>query len=705
MQAPIVRPPPAVRPGDEPQAQPRQRFPVGRQPQGLEMPPAAAPQARSDPAPQSENPTTSWVQLMQKHEIPQGAWTEFVDRYYKLKGNPTDPLGDLPPSLAQDLRSFAQRFPNLGTRAPEMRAPKSAVQPPQTNQPAAPGPQSQPTQPQPQPTQIQQQEPGGDPGRFAAPQINQPRPAPQAQPMPPQQSMPVAQGTPPPMPPGFLPIDEKPLSWSQVPLKALFNAPGSAVKFAHDIVQPILHPIDTVTSLADLGAGLASKVYGAAGGVQNPKSKAEAEKTANAVGQFLVERYGSLEGLKKTLATDPVSVMADVSMILSGGSTIAARGPGIVARAAQPMAAVASALDPIANVGRAGRAIGTAATEGASLVTGAGSRTFRESYKAGNEGNPVLGNNMRPDKPPFSPLNAVVDMADSGIKKFGQEASAAYKANSGGMDALIDLAPVRAALGTANDMVHFKGIAKSEESAKVVKAMEEKYNEFLAIPAAERTAESLDALKQALGEIQQATRTGTPLAQKVAGDVYNAAKAEIVSQVPAYAKRMSDYSQAADFMQEARRTLSVNNRAANDTTLRKLQSTMNNNVNTNWGGRAKLLDEIAKHEPDLPAALAGQALSTWAPRGLARLATTNALLGGAAFSNPMLLPLLALQSPRLMGEAFHGAGYVAGQGRNALAKLGVSPNDIAAAARASYATNALTRRPIEVTVGRRNDDR
>lgn len=140
VQAPVGRPDPVVRPGEAVQQQRVAPRPMAQ--------PQAQPQ--TEPAASSgDDPTRTWVGLMQKHGIPQGAWGEHVDHYYKLKSNPEAPLENVPPTMAQDLRAYRQQFPNLGARAPEAAEPAS-----QAGQPRPPAPN--------------QGQPDGA-GRFAAP--------------------------------------------------------------------------------------------------------------------------------------------------------------------------------------------------------------------------------------------------------------------------------------------------------------------------------------------------------------------------------------------------------------------------------------------------------------------------------------------------------------------------------------------------------
>ncbi|MES2256860.1 MAG: hypothetical protein V4559_17695, partial [Pseudomonadota bacterium] len=82
--------------------------------------------------------------------------------------------------------------------------------------------------------------------------------------------------------------------------EAAKNFPKSAGKFAHDLVQPIIHPIDTATSLKNLGLGILQKVAPLDSGLQKLLKGGDYEKYADAAGQFLVDRYGSAEAVRKS---------------------------------------------------------------------------------------------------------------------------------------------------------------------------------------------------------------------------------------------------------------------------------------------------------------------------------------------------------------------------------------------------------------------
>ena len=108
------------------------------------------------------------------------------------------------------------------------------------------------------------------------------------------------------------------------------------------------------------------------------------------------------------------------------------------------------------------------------------------------------------------------------------------------------------------------------------------------------------------------------------------------------------------------KALSLGNNAAADTILRKLQSTMRNNVNANFGARLKLLEQLDEASGYfLAPRIAGQSLSSITPRGLQAVSATGTGVAGV-YTNPATLAALPMFSPRLMGETARGVGRVSG---------------------------------------------
>ena len=153
-------------------------------------------------------------------------------------------------------------------------------------------------------------------------------------------------------------------------------------------------------------------------------------------------------------------------------------------------------------------------------------------------------------------------------------------------------------------------------------------------------AENVDALKQAVDTLWKPGKDSV-----IVTKVRQAIKDEIVKQVPKYADTMKAYEEAITLERQIMKELSLNKTAAAGTTLRKLQSVMRNNVNTNYGNRLEMLKTL---DPSLLPSLAGQALNTVTPRGLqGATATGTAAIG---YIEPSILAALPFQSPRLMGE-------------------------------------------------------
>jgi hypothetical protein len=483
-------------------------------------------------------------------------------------------------------------------------------------------------------------------------------------------------------------------SWADVPRQAIENFPKSARQFAENVVQPILHPIDTANAFKDLAVGVVSKIGGAIGVDQDPSKKASNEAVVDAVAQHFADRYGSVDGFKRAIASDPVGVMGDVSMVLSGGGAAAARAPGIIGQTGLVVQRAGSYADPVMNTARAVQAtaggVRTAVNNTLGVTTGAGTRPFQEAYNAGRAGNQAFVDNMRG----AAPVADVVDMADTAVRQMGRDRGTAYNQQMAATRAspqMIDMQPIGQALDAARNLAVYtsptgNAIVRNPDALNVHARITELINDFRRLPPNERTPEALDALKQSLRDIRQETQQGTS-ARAIADDMYGATRQEIVNQVPSYAAAMRDYAQASDNIDEMRRTLSINDRASTDTTLRKLQSTMRNNVNTNYGQREVLLDQLAQYQPNLPPALAGQSLNAWAPRGLMRGAAGGGAVYGLMTSNPATLAAAPFTSPRLMGELMYGAGRGNQMLRDAAGSINLTPEGVSNAALTGYAAS------------------
>lgn len=455
-------------------------------------------------------------------------------------------------------------------------------------------------------------------------------------------------------------------NWSDVPLKAAMNAPGSALEFGKNIVHPFMHPIDTLESIGNLALGLYQKA-GLYGGH-------DYEKAPEAVGKMLVDRYGSIDNVKKTLANDPIGAAADLSMVLTGGGSAVARLPGIAGRVGEVTNTVGRAVDPINAVANTAKGIGTVGEHVLAHQTGLGPEAIKEMAGSGFEGG-ARGQTFRENMRDQVPMENVVDQARAALDKMRKERGDDYNAGMAGTKAdttILDWSKIGDAIRDSAGISNFKGVDIKPATAAVRSQLNDIILDWMARPQNEfHTPAGFDALKQQIGDIRDDLPAGSP-AKLVANKYYGAVRQTIIDQVPEYAKTMQGYEEASDQLKQIERTLSLpqNERKQSiDTALRKLQSTLRNNVNTNYGQRAKLVEYLENNgAPNLKAALAGQSANSFSPRGLQKVgailgAEGMAALAASWFSSPAALAvapaMLAASSPRIVGEAVHGAARLA----------------------------------------------
>lgn len=288
------------------------------------------------------------------------------------------------------------------------------------------------------------------------------------------------------------------------------------------------------------------------------------------------------------------------------------------------------------------------------LMSGVGGEAVETAYKAGRSGGTNFLDNMRGNVP----FTDVLDDAKTALSKMRVDRGAQYRQGMAGVSAdktVINFAPIDRAVTSLKSMGNYKGQTINKNAAGTVDEIADLVTQWKGLDPKEfHTPEGLDALKQAISDIRDTTQFGTA-ARKAADTAYNAVKGEITTQAPTYAKVMKDYSQASETLQEVERALSLGNKAAADTSMRKLQSLMRNNVNTNYGNRLGLAKTLESNGAEILPAVAGQAMSSWTPRGLAG-ATATPLAAIAAYANPWTLAALPASSPRMLGEVAYGLG-------------------------------------------------
>ena len=437
--------------------------------------------------------------------------------------------------------------------------------------------------------------------------------------------------------------------------QALENLPSSTVQLAKDVVQPIISPIDFLKSTYSLGKGVIELTI--------PGEQPD-EKTARAVGQYLANRYGGLENIRDTFAQDPAGLLADAAILLRGGGALATKSQKFT-EAGEIASKIGKKIDPTeylykgAKLGAKGAGKGTTALLG--LTTGSGKEAIEQAVKAGKLGGDaerLLVSEMRGT----SEAKDVVEQATAKLKERALQRGKEFTTSKEKLklnEIPIEFENVRKSFNDFAESKMFEGMFElSEKGQKKLSKIGKIIDDFESNPKL-HNAKGLDMLKRRVdAEYPPGLSVGD--AGLVVSEMRNRIKKQILTEAPEYGKVMKAYEQAISLEKKIMKELSLGNKTAAGTALRKLQSTMRNNVNTNYGNRLNMLKDL---DPDLLPQLAGQALGNLTPRGLQGLSAGSAAAYGlpaamAGIIDPSFLIGLPLQSPRIMGEAALKSGQI-----------------------------------------------
>jgi len=454
-------------------------------------------------------------------------------------------------------------------------------------------------------------------------------------------------------------MPKKDLTAGEVATGAITNFPSSFRNLIGNLVTAISSPLETGKSILDVGAGALQNVLPERL-VQAVGEDKQSREMARKVGEFYADRYGTGEGLKRAIAEDPAGVLADLSTVLTGGSMVAPRA------VAQPLARVASTIDPLAATVR-----GTSAIVGATgrnviapilgTTTGAGRESIEQAFKAGQKGGEAA-DQFRANISGRANPTEILDIAKANLDELNRTKQAEYRSSMVDIKndkSILEFKDIEKSLQDATKKVTYKGQITNLTAAEKLQDVQQKINTWKNLDPAEfHTPEGLDALKKQIGEtLETIDFTKQKVAYSAVSDIYKSIKSSIQKQAPTYAQTMKAYTDASDQIAEIQKTLSLNNKATTDTAMRKLLSLVRDNVQTNYGQRLNLAKtlEAGGGQEFLPG-VAGQALSSLPPRSLASQGSlgTAAIIGTAV--NPMAFALAPLTSPRLMGEAAFGTG-------------------------------------------------
>lgn len=389
-------------------------------------------------------------------------------------------------------------------------------------------------------------------------------------------------------------------------------------------------------------------------------------ETIAAIGEHYAKQYGTEQGFLEALAERPAEILMDASTVAGGLGAV-----GKVAKATE----LSKLLDPVRLATRvakmpfqagnvAAKAAGEVGANVLGVTTGAGTEAVKEAVRAGKAGGTkgeAFVENMRGG----GDMEDILAQAREAVGNMRKDASEAYR--NGMVDVakdktILDFQPIYDRLGKLRDRAFMGDKVKNPSAAAVYEKAKGIVDDWAAgDPAQFHTPEGMDGLKQRLGDLSNDFATdNNRRAASIATGIYGEVRDVIGKQAPGYYKVMKDYQTAAEKLADIERSLSLKTGAPVDTSIRKLQSILRNNANTNYGRRVDLGRTLEEAGADtMFPAMAGQQMSATSPRGLGAVTAGGGVLGAIPTGGTSLIAL-PLASPRLVGEAAYAGGRFAG---------------------------------------------
>ena len=472
------------------------------------------------------------------------------------------------------------------------------------------------------------------------------------------------------------------------------NLLPSLGKFAEGAREAITHPGKTVNALADVVQGAAEKLnFPPKPGGPDPKIEAP----FNNLVKFFGDRYGGVENLKKTVATDPVGFLSDLATVFAGGGAALKVGgevaeaanlgktAEVLGTAAEGAKTAASFVDPVSlagkTVGTVAKAPAKIAQEISGVLSGSGSAAIRKAFDTGKDLGDVGGRaefigQLRKITPERNILYDAVEGLHNMMDKKSEQYQKRLAQISKTQKKALDISPVAKETesqlkssgveynlnknGEFTDLDFSRSTLRgaSETDVNQVKKFVDVVNEW-GKKAEDRTPLGVDKLKRILDNFFFEDHKNARIVQAV-----KSSAREVLNQgVPGYKQMTSDYAKATNEIDQIKKSLSLTEQGGQvknvDAALRKLNSILKENQEFR-GQMAQKLQEAGGH--DIEASVAGQSLSQLAPRGgIGRLALAGE--GMVGIRHPGLLPLMAVSSPRVLGETAYLLGNVSGVGK------------------------------------------
>ncbi len=456
-------------------------------------------------------------------------------------------------------------------------------------------------------------------------------------------------------------------------LQALINAPSSARQLVNDIITPILSPIQTAKDLTALGSSVVNLI--------KPGEQGN-EQLAKEVGKFFAERYGGLENIKQTFATDPMGMLSDVSILLTGGATLAPKASA-TASVLSKASKIASPIETAGGfaVGKAASGTGEIAKSISGVLTGTGKGALDTAIQTGKNYGATPGGVFATQKA----KQKQKDFIDSLRQNITPEKIAADLEKSVSelkKGTKIDYQNKLAGLNLQNIKIQPSLIAQQfnefirkektkggttrfgAETNNFLETIYKELNEISKNPA-KHTAADLHQLKFKIDDMlpKDLTTQTSRVNMELAGIIDNA----IASKSSGYIDMNKAYSTAKKLEEKFIKELGVGNKKGATKTINQLLSVLKDQNLTNYGSRLETLKSLENiTENNIFEKLAGTQLSNIVPSGLvgrgamgigvAIPIAESLLTGGTLPATSSILPGLAITSPSITGQVGNLAG-------------------------------------------------
>jgi len=457
--------------------------------------------------------------------------------------------------------------------------------------------------------------------------------------------------------------------------------------------------IDKLTSRADMSKPRNQKILK---DLENARDNAlgnyeRLDKKADAVGKYYKDRLGGWKEIKQTIAEDPVGAMLDLSgitgIVRSVGKNIIKQpynaGTAITKTSNPKLEAFGNKVDDVTNtitnatnpltwIGSGANAGANMALSSLDLVT---SRVGRQAVKgalgAGADSVkglvPYFGNNARKRAQGFRDAKsgklsetAIAQLAKDKLTQAQINKNAKYDSEFSQIkDTPLTSAfeGIREAINKARLKYTTKnGVVADRVLDRMISKMESEIDYFQANKGL-HTIEGIDALKQSLNTLVEKIPFNNKRQRMVGAEITRSVQQSLVNSNPKYANIMKQYGDDSTFINESvGKTLGTTSRANLETVINKLKVAMKETQQTK-GRAVQSLDEFGEAGQLLPQ-IVGSVFNNWTPRGGLNM---TGLIGGAGIGAGiatgtlgMILPFLALQSPRVMGNILYRLGQAGG---------------------------------------------